>query len=37
MKPESGDERFDDFDLDLDVHALARLEWCWSPEEDAAE
>jgi hypothetical protein len=35
MEPESsGDESFDVFDLDLDVHALARLEWCWSPEED---
>jgi hypothetical protein len=36
MEPEPSDESFDVFD-DLDVHALARLEWCWSPEEDAAE
>ncbi len=37
MKPEPSDESFDVFDLDLDVHALARLEWCWAAEEDEAE
>ena len=33
MEPESSEEGFGVFD-DLDVHALARLEWCWTAEED---
>jgi hypothetical protein len=37
MEPEPSDESFDVFDLDLDVHALARLEWCWTAEEGEAE
>ncbi|NBV51318.1 hypothetical protein EBR78_08895 [bacterium] len=33
MEPEAGVESFDDFDVLDDVHALARLEWCWSSDD----